>query len=172
MYPYRIELFGDEIDSIRTFNIESQRSIEKINSFEIFPAKEIVIDEESLNRAKSKINKELEVMKNEVSNSKSEIIQKLESNVKTNLENLNENLSFETIDSYLPYFYDKPQSLFDYLEGYTYVVDDVKRCEGKLESLYFEFNENYSAFLQRGDILPNQVNLLIEKDNIIEKINR
>ena len=169
-YPFRIELFGDEIDSMRTFNIESQRSIEKISSFKIFPAKEIVIDEESLNRAKNKINKELEIIKNEVSNSKSEIIQKLESNVKTNLENLNENLSFETIDSYLPYFYDKPQSLFNYLEGYTYVVDDVKRCEGKLESLYFEFNENYSSFLQRGDILPNQVNLLIEKDSLIEKI--
>ena len=30
VYPYRIELFGDEIDSIRTFNTESQRSIEKV----------------------------------------------------------------------------------------------------------------------------------------------
>ena len=30
VYPYRIELFGDEIDSIRTFNIESQRSIDKV----------------------------------------------------------------------------------------------------------------------------------------------
>ena len=46
IYPYRIELFGDEIDSIRTFNIESQRSIEKVESIEIFPAKEVIVDEE------------------------------------------------------------------------------------------------------------------------------
>ena len=45
-YPYRIELFGDEIESIRTFNIESQRSIEKVKRIEIFPAKEIIITEE------------------------------------------------------------------------------------------------------------------------------
>ncbi len=32
-YPFRVELFGDEIDSMRTFNIESQRSIEKSKYF-------------------------------------------------------------------------------------------------------------------------------------------
>ena len=49
-YPYRIELFGDEIDSIRTFNIESQRSIEKVKNLEIFPAKEIIVDEETIKK--------------------------------------------------------------------------------------------------------------------------
>lgn len=169
-YPFRIELFGDEIDSMRTFNIESQRSIEKIDSLEIFPAKELVINEEALNRAKDKIIKELEVVKSDISNSKSERIQKLQMNINKNLEHLTENLNFETIDSYLPYFYEKPQNLFSYLDGYTYIIDDVKRCEGKLDSLYFEFNENYSSFLQRGDILPNQVNLLISKDDLVENI--
>ena len=46
-YPYRIELFGDEIESIRTFNTESQRSIEKVKKLDIFPAKEIIISEET-----------------------------------------------------------------------------------------------------------------------------
>ena len=43
--------FGDEIDSIRTFNIESQRSIEKVKSIDIFPAKEVIVDEEAKKRA-------------------------------------------------------------------------------------------------------------------------
>lgn len=169
-YPFRVELFGDEIDSMRTFNVESQRSIEKIDRFEIFPAKEIIIDDESLNRAKNKIIKELEMVENESTSSQSERLQKLQVIVNRNLENLTENLTFETIDSYLPYFYEKPQNLFSYLEGYTYVIDDIKRCEGKLDSVYFEFNENYSAFLQRGDILPRQVDLVIQKDDLIENI--
>ncbi len=46
IYPYRIELFGDEIDSIRTFNTESQRSIDKVKTLSIFPAKEVIINEE------------------------------------------------------------------------------------------------------------------------------
>ena len=41
--PVRIEFFGDEVDSIRTFDIESQRSIENIDAIDIFPAAEISV---------------------------------------------------------------------------------------------------------------------------------
>ena len=62
-YPYRIELFGDTIDSIRTFNTESQRSIEKVDMMEVFPAKEIILNEEAINRGKENILKEFEEIK-------------------------------------------------------------------------------------------------------------
>ena len=45
-------------------------------------------------------------------------------------------------------------------------MDDIQRCQGKLDSIYFEFSENYSAFLSRGDILPSQGKLLMEKDEL------
>ena len=44
--PIRIEYFGDEIDSIRYFDAETQKSIESINEIEIFPASEFILDEE------------------------------------------------------------------------------------------------------------------------------
>lgn len=85
---------------------------------------------------------------------------------------LSETSTFETVDSYLPFFYEKSESLFDYLDGYTFVIDDLKRCEGKLESIYYEFNENYLAFLQRGDILPSQNKLLIDKDELLVNLEK
>ena len=168
-YPYRIELFGDTIDSIRTFNTESQRSIEKVDSMEIFPAKEVILSEEALNRGKSNILKELEEVR---ANDKAdkERIQKLEALITANMESLTETLTFETVDSYLPYFYEKTDSFFDYMKDYIYVVDEVKKCEGKLDSCYYEFKENYEAFLQRGGILPSQSNLLISKEELIERL--
>ena len=156
IYPYRIELFGDEVDSIRTFNTESQRSIEKIKSFDIFPAKEIIINSEVQEKASEKIKEELNNILDNASKNDNERIEKLTNIVRKNLEALKESYTFETVDSYLPYFYDKPESLFDYLEDYLFVVDDIKRCNGKIDSIYYEFNENYTAFLQRGDILPSQ----------------
>ena len=168
-YPYRIELFGDTIDSIRTFNTESQRSIEKVNTMEIFPAKEVILDDEALNRGKENILKEFEEIK---SNGKSddERIEKLQTIIKANVESFTETLTFETVDSYLPYFYERIDSFFDYVKNYIYVVDDVKKCEGKLESCYYEFKENYEAFLQRGGILPSQINLLLDEEELIEKL--
>lgn len=94
----------------------------------------------------------------------------MESIINANIESLTETLTFETLDSYLPYFYDKTDSFFSYVKDYMYVIDDVKKCEGKLESCYFEFSENYEAFLQRGGILPSQSKLLLNKDDLIEKL--
>ena len=166
IYPYRIELFGDEIDSIRTFNTESQRSIEKVNSIEVFPAKEIIIDDEIIDYALNNIKEELELtLKN---NKDKERGIKLNTVISKNLEELREIHDFETIDSYLPLFYKKSESLFDYLEDYIFVLDDKVRSLGKLDSTYLEFNENYSIFLQRGDILPSQGKLLLEKEELIE----
>ena len=172
VYPYRIELFGDEIDSIRTFNIESQRSIEKVESMEIFPAKEVIVDEEAKNSANDKIINELDSIVEKSNKKNNEQVDKIRGIVNKNLEMLNETSTFETVDSYLPFFYKEMESFFDYLEGYTFIIDDLKRCHGKIESIYYEFNENYLAFLQRGDILPSQNKLLIDKEELLIKLEK
>lgn len=109
-YPYRVELFGDEIESIRTFNIESQRSIEKVKKIDIFPAKEIIISEEALSLGRDRLRDDFEKI---TSNDKdSERVDKLRKILNKNLESLEEKSSFETIDSYLPYFSETTESFF------------------------------------------------------------
>ncbi len=46
--PYRIELFDDEVDSIRTFDTDTQRSIEKVDQIEVFPTHEFPFDDQSI----------------------------------------------------------------------------------------------------------------------------
>ena len=169
-YPYRVELFGDEVDSIRTFNTESQRSIEKVEEFSIFPSKEVIVDDECRSRAVQNINEELKKVITNVSKENKESVEKIKGIVGKNIELLNNTYYFETIDSYLPFFYEKLDSFFDYLQGYTFVVDDFKRSSGKMESIYYEFNENYMSFLQRGDILPSQNSLLLNKGELESKL--
>ena len=169
-YPYRVELFGDEVDSIRTFNTESQRSIEKVEEFSIFPSKEVIVDDECRSRAVQNINEELKKVIANVSKENKESVEKIKGIVGKNIELLNNTYYFETIDSYLPFFYEKLDSFFDYLQGYTFVVDDFKRSSGKMESIYYEFNENYMSFLQRGDILPSQNSLLLNKGDLESKL--
>ena len=171
-YPYRVELFGDEIESIRTFNVESQRSIDKVKSFDIFPAKEVIINDDVKRHAIDKITEELNLVIDKNKKGENEFLAKHKGIVNKNLEILNETSTFETVDSYLPFFYDNLESFFDYLKDYTFIVDDVKRCEGKINSIYYEFNENYISFLQRGDILPSQNKLLLEEDKLIINLDK
>jgi len=60
--PHRIEFFGDEVDSIRNFNLQSQRSIDKVKKVEIFPAKEIILDATSIAKGSEAIQKELKII--------------------------------------------------------------------------------------------------------------
>ena len=56
--PVRIELWGDEIDSIRSFDAQSQRSIENLESVRVYPASEIVISDAQAAKAAERIKKE------------------------------------------------------------------------------------------------------------------
>jgi transcription-repair coupling factor (superfamily II helicase) len=171
MVPFRIELFDDEIDSIRTFNTETQRSIEKVYNIDIFPAKEIILSEENLNKGYKAIEEDLNnSLKSLKGKKNSECAEKIKSIVNNNLELLKQSWTFETIDSYLNYFYEKPSTFFEYIKEAFIIVDDVQRCIGKFESVYSEFNENYENFLSRGNILPRQGELLLPKDIVIEQL--
>lgn len=169
--PCRIELFGDEIDSIRTFNVESQRSIDKVQDIEIFPAKEMILDSKTAVLGQRSIEKDLEAMLNNFKGKKDkEAYDKIHGIINQNLEALRESRSFETIDSFLPYFFENGESFLDYLKDYMIIVDDVQRCKGKLQSTYFEFEESYKSFLQRGDILPKQGKLMVPKEDILSTL--
>jgi len=169
--PFRIELYDDEIDSIRSFNGETQRSIDKVAKIDMFPAKEIILTKESMEKGYNNIKEDLVNVLGNLSKKKDkEIIARITSLVNVNLESLKETWSFKDIDSYMPYFYDVTSSFLDYMKGAFVVVDDVQRCIGKLDSVYFEFEENYENFLRRGNILPKQAEVLINKEYIYEDL--
>lgn len=168
-FPYRVEWFDDEIESIRTFNVDTQRSIDKVKSLEVFPTKEVIVNKENIKRAIENIEKDFEKSISGFKKKKEkEAEERLTAIINRNLESLKETWSFETIDSYLPYFYDNVSTLFDYFKDSVVIVDDIQRCNGKIESVSFEFQENYENFLRRGNILPGQGNLLISKDELID----
>ena len=56
--PYRVELWGDEIDSIRSFDVESQRSMERVEEFVIYPSSEMVLDDVRISKGIAKLEKE------------------------------------------------------------------------------------------------------------------
>jgi len=165
--PFRIELYDDEIDSIRTFNSETQRSIDKVPEIDIFPAKEIILTEEIRERGYNKIKEDLDKVLGSLNKKKDkEAIERITSLVNVNLEALKETWSFKDIDSYMPYFYNSTATFLDYMKEAFIIVDDAQRCLGKLDSVYFEFEENYENFLKRGNILPKQAEILINKEYI------
>lgn len=167
--PVRMEIFGDEIDSIRQFDVYSQRSGEKLKETEIFPAREIIVERECVAPAIKRITGEMaQRIRHTRAKKDREIEGRMQSKFGSYIDRLNESVYFEGIDGLLPYFYDRYYDLFDYFARKPLViVDEPSRVLQKMDTLLFEFRETYEGMLQKGEVLPSQSELLYSADEVL-----
>ena len=160
--PYRIELWGDEVDSLRSFDVESQRSIEEVKALVIYPATEAVLTDERIAAGLKAIEKEHKKTAKTLKDAfQTEAYARLNRAVQALKEELTELHTAIGIDGYLPYFYASLVSILDYFPENTGVfVDEPKRVEESLKAYETEFRENMKSRLEGGYILPGQAELL------------
>ncbi|MDT8407702.1 MAG: transcription-repair coupling factor [Methylococcales bacterium] len=107
--PYRIELFDDDIESIRTFDPDSQRSIAKIDRIDLLPAREFPFTDDSIKRFRQNYRSLFPE-----ADSRSPLYQ-----------DVSKGLTPAGIEYYLPLFVDSTETLFDYLpDSATLVVSE------------------------------------------------
>lgn len=97
--PLRVELLDEDIDSIRAFDPESQRSLDRVESVHMLPGREVPMDEASIGRVLATLRERFDV-----DTRRSALYQDLKSG-----------LAPAGIEYYLPLFFDRTASLFDYL---------------------------------------------------------
>ncbi len=112
--PFRIEFFDDEIDSIRSFEIDSQRSIEKLDQISLLPAREFPLDEEGIKTFRQNFRQQFEV----------------DPKTCPIYQDISQGLSSPGIEYYLPLFFDHLDTLFDYLPEKTQFLIEQSAYEG------------------------------------------
>jgi transcription-repair coupling factor (superfamily II helicase) len=124
--PYRIELFDDEVDSIRTFDPETQRSLDKIDKIQLFPAREFPFTDDSIKQFRQAFRKAFP--------SASE---------KNHLyHDVTKGITPNGIEYYLPLFVEQTATLFDYLPKSAVVVTGVA-FEQNSQAFYAEAEERF-----------------------------
>lgn len=160
--PVRIELWGDEIDSMRSFDVESQRSIENLEEIRIYPASEIILKQEkmpeAIRRMKEEYVHQAEIFKKEKKRQEKERLRKMVEATEDELSSLGTAAGSETL---LSYFYEKTASLLDYLPEDTMIfIDEPHRVEEKGRTSEQEFSLSMQSRLEGGYVLPSQADLL------------
>ncbi|MCP8971178.1 transcription-repair coupling factor [Ectobacillus ponti] len=151
-FPLRIEFFDTEIDSIRRFSIEDQRSQEKVESVSFGPAAEFIFTQEErqtgIRNLEEALSQTLKKVKDEG------LKQQLMENISQELERLRNGGMIEQVFKYLSLFYEYPASLIDYLPEHGVVVlDEISRVQETAEHLEREEAEWYTALLGDGSIV-------------------
>lgn len=171
--PYRIELWGDEVDSIRSFDVDSQRSIEQVDSLLIYPATEIVLSKSRIEQGLEKIQAEHKIYSSKLKKAfKTEEYARVNRMVASLKEELTEFNAAMGIDSYVNYFYDEVVSFLDYFDEDTYIfVDEPPKVLERAQGSWMEFKESMSGRLEGGYILPGQADVLYDYNEILAKLS-
>ena len=139
----RIEFWGDEVDSIRNFNIISQRSTENIKEVTIYPAHEYLLVD-NIDIVIEKINNKI-------------YTEELQKQVNQDIEIIKNGNYISKIDRYIDAFYEKQETILDYLnENFIITLDEIKKIKQRFQNVSLD-NQNI-------------IKLLIEKEKIVPEV--
>ena len=173
--PVRIEFWGDEIDSIRYFDAQSQRSIEKVKEITVYPATETVIDEDLLREGLKKIAKESKAHEKKLRDGF-----KTEAAARVKFEREDFELKVSAfagkvnMDGYLKYFYPKASGFLDLFKDRSVIVciDEPKKVDKKADETESEFKDSFKHRIEMGYALPGQLDLLETYSKVKKEINK
>jgi len=178
--PYRIELWGDEVDSIRSFDVLSQRSLEKLNSITVYPATEFVLDRERLEQGMQKLEREAAKQEKYFRDEhKPEEAHRIASQVKSLREQLFEFQNMVNLEGYIRYFYEDTVTLpemFQNLEkeesrrSLIFFLEEPGRIQEHANAVALEFQDSMSQRALKGYILPGQMNILYTGEQVMSRV--
>lgn len=160
--PVRIELWDDEIDSIRFFDVESQRSVEKIQTYDVFPATEWILSEDETDAGFEKVKDEVEKQLVTLGNDKKKKTQQ-EMDACNRLRHAY--ADFERTRDYSKFIL----SFTDEIEGFTdyfpkdetvFVLDEPDRIMERMELISYEYEESMKNRLEGGYVVASQTKLM------------
>ena len=173
--PVRIEMWGDEVDTLRSFDTESQRSIELMEELTVYPACELVLTEEQKNAGIDKIRKEAQKAAEQLrKDMKTEEAYRTTAMVDELAEEWGELSMCTGMDAFLSYFCGDRNGLLDYFDKNDTIVffDEMSRSVERGRQTETEFSESMKQRLEKGYILPGQMKELFGIKEILGTLER
>lgn len=173
--PYRIEYWGDDIDSIRSFDVSSQRSIDKADELVIYPAMEYIFRDDEIEAGLRKITKEAETVGKKYYD---EMKTEESARIRRTVEEFRDNVRFlknaTNLDAYITYFRKETVSFLSYFPEDTtlFVMDEPSRIEQGAQASTTEFAESMQGRLEKGYILPGQTDAIFAYGKILAQFTK
>ncbi len=169
--PYRIELWGDEIDTIRKVNRETHRSTEKVEQLVVFPAREAVIDENAIVKAAAAIGKDMKASMSQLEKAGAQdVLDNLERYGGAILERVEHEGNFNGIEALLSYYFDETVSILDYFDSPIVYLDEPQRLSERLANAMSEFEESMMNRFERGLLFKGQLDMFRDLSDIIKNL--
>ncbi|WP_394018139.1 transcription-repair coupling factor [Anaerococcus cruorum] len=166
--PIRLELFDDEIDSIRIFDEKNQRTMEKIDEVTISPLNELIYDKDDFDIVLDKIEKDINKLEKNIKDSNDQKLVDKYKHIETYIKDSMYVSNWDLINAYRN---DNYETFIDYLSNDTiFIVDDIARIYDQENESYNRFLEDVTLQRERGEVFNDFANLLVKSEDIYKKI--
>ena len=160
--PFRIEFFGDDVDSIRTFDTITQRSIDTVKKIDMSQVSENYVTQEKVEAVISELKKFC---------NERNISEELKGNILEDIEKIKNGSLDNLIDKYFNILVKRPENLLDYLNDYNIFLDEPTKCKDKANSIAYENTETIKVLAQREYIYMPFVNTYLSFEEIETRID-
>ena len=154
--PYRIDFFGNEIDSIRTFDVDTQRGLYPTKKIKLLPAREFPLDKDGISQFRDNYRSKID---GDLSRSKP-------------YKSISKGTPFSGVEWYLPLFFDKTETIFEYMnpDDISLLLGDISKAS---QDFHTEAHSRYRLYSHDPDrpILKTK-DLLLSTDEFFEKVSR
>ena len=142
-YPVRIEFWGDEIDTIGLFDLESQRRTETVDAIMLAPSVEVLVDNRS--ELADKIEKHASSLRGKTAPKAKEILQ-------MECDQLRNGRHFHCADKYITMLYDRTATLLDYfsLNDTLVFVSEFHKGKERIRTTQWQWAEDVKEYLEEG----------------------
>jgi len=170
--PFRVELWGEDVDSIRSFDVESQRSIENMDKLLVYPAAEMILNADRIHAGLNRIDEEHTTYAKELKEKfKTEEYARINREIASLKEELEYFHSAMGIDGYIGFFYEELCSVLSYMPKDTVIfVDEPEKVLARGQECQTEFRESMFSRLEGGYMLPSQMDILFDYNEIVAEI--
>ncbi len=157
--PVRVEFWGDQIDSMSYFEIDSQRRTIAVDSVMITPAREVVFESDDLLKARLKEN----ITQNDTP---ADLV------LQGDLLRLENGFSLNNIDKYLPLAYEKTGNILDYMESPIIIFSEFNEVSEFAKNYLWQHNEDMKILLEEGVLSLGTDKFVTELDALMARIEK
>ena len=153
-HPVRIELFDVEIDSIRTFDMVTQRSLQEVQTYLFGPAKEVIASTSLLHQAADRLEEKLGETLGKLKDGA--VKEKMMEKIGSDIQKMRQGQRFAHLYSYISVLYPEQETILSYLPPETFViVDEPNRILDTAAQLQKEETEWLTERIGRGEHMAN-----------------
>ena len=174
--PIRISFFDDEIDGIKSFDLDTQRSVENIKTIHIDIAREILIPDNRRASIAREIAEAGEKARAQAFSRSAprDVCERIIRGAQQDAEHVSEGVLFSGLEKWIRLIYKKSDTVLGYIRSGEAILfaDELIQIRKRSDAHLADFAQRFTALLEKGQILPISEDILVRSPDLMIELDR